>query len=390
MSEGECVVLCQDTGGLPTASSEGINKIIAMDDNVLWTASGSSRIQRWRVPQRRSDRASALVLDGDADRTAISESPVTTTFNKLASNTDSSPPLRSMQRLPTLHPPSPSPSPRIKGASALSLQDSVVSEQWLRVQGPEDESMLYGIPLRSLVRLTSPLDPYTTYTLPRSKDPEVATLYSAASIKSVPRASALRSPQRTFITPHTTPLLSSRTEDTTHQVSSARADYEEREIAADAIPLCGIPDFVIEGDHGLVRSIMLNDRIHALTVDTSGEVAIWDVVRAVCCGKFSPEEVAAASHPASTASTSGADLEGSPREALEAVRERIDGEAVVSPWSSVDTKTGVLTVHMNEKCFDAEVYADEVGFAHDRQFTDESKRECHSLSKLSIVSLCMQ
>ncbi len=36
VAEGECVVLCQDSGqGM--SSSEGINSIVAMDDNLLWT-----------------------------------------------------------------------------------------------------------------------------------------------------------------------------------------------------------------------------------------------------------------------------------------------------------------------------------------------------------------
>ncbi|KAH7906675.1 hypothetical protein BJ138DRAFT_1162084, partial [Hygrophoropsis aurantiaca] len=54
------------------------------------------------------------------------------------------------------------------------------------------------------------------------------------------------------------------------------------------------------------------------------------------------------------------------------VRERIEGEAVVAPWSSVDTKTGVLTIHVNERsCFEAEIYGDEAGFTQDRHFSDE-------------------
>jgi WD repeat-containing protein 48 len=62
-------------------------------------------------------------------------------------------------------------------------------------------------------------------------------------------------------------------------------ELEERDLAADATPLLSKPDGVIKGDHdGLVRSVMLNDRIHALTVDTSGEVKIWDAVRGVSWG----------------------------------------------------------------------------------------------------------
>ena len=218
----------------------------------------------------------------------------------------------------------------------------------------------------------------------RGRDVEVATLYSAASIKSIPRANGGRMPIVPQFRPVTTsPARSLGMEESIQQqqanmsleVNAARTAYEERELASDAVPLRAEPDEVLSGDHGLVRSLVLNDRIHALTVDTAGEVAVWNVVRGICAGKFKSEEVAAASHGGSAAggSGSGRDGERSPREVLEAVRERIEGEAVVSPWAVADTKAGVLTVHLNEKSFEAEVYADEVGFGHDKRFNDESK-----------------
>ena len=52
--------------------------------------------------------------------------------------------------------------------------------------------------------------------------------------------------------------------------------------------------------------------------------------------------------------------ERSPREAVEAVRERIKGEALVSTYGTADTKTGVLTIHLTGRSIDAEIYADEV------------------------------
>lgn len=157
-----------------------------------------------------------------------------------------------------------------------------------------------------------------------------------------------------------------------HSTNIARAKFEERELASDAVPLYNVPDDVVHGDHGLVRSIVLNDRMHALTVDISGEVAVWDLVRGLCLGRYLREDVAAASRCGSTiAGSNDSERERSPRDALEAVRERIEGEAVVVPWSSVDTKTGILTVHLNEKCFEAEIYADEAGFGPDRRFNDE-------------------
>ncbi|KAF4578770.1 hypothetical protein EYR36_000577 [Pleurotus pulmonarius] len=369
LSEGECVLVCQDQNDqMQGFTAEGINKIVAMDDNLLWTASGNSSIKRWRVPQRRAVRASFLVSDAEGDRAASDEaaSPVAT---KSPTNpaSDGATPTSGLGRHNSISP------------SLLSLS----SDHWLPQREREGESTLYGIPFESLVRLTSPNDPFTHYTASsRGRDPDVATLYSAASVMSVPRNGSSRPPYQSGARGSGSPIRSAQTVETLHPQNNARLDYEVRELAADATPLSNTPDDVIVGDHGLVRSVTLNDRMHALTVDTAGEVAVWDIVRGVCKGKFSKEDIASASHKGSGSSVSAGDRNGhraagqkerSPREALEAVRERIEGEAVVAPWSTVATKTGVLTVDMNEKCFDSEVYADEVGFAGDRHFNDESR-----------------
>jgi WD repeat-containing protein 48 len=92
-------------------------------------------------------------------------------------------------------------------------------------------------------------------------------------------------------------------------------------------------------------------------------------------GRFAREDVAAASNSGHVVNENGHEKEQSPREALETVKERIEGEAVVTPWSSTDTKTGLLTVHLDEKCFDAEIYADEAGYGPERHFNDETRSQ---------------
>ncbi|KAJ7898425.1 hypothetical protein B0H13DRAFT_2234296 [Mycena leptocephala] len=162
----------------------------------------------------------------------------------------------------------------------------------------DDGETRSGIPYASLVRLTSPNDPFPvrgTGSGARDRDAEVATLYSAASVVSVPRSG----------------------------------------------PRCRTP-----AHPGLVRALVLNDRVHAVSVDTGGEVGVWDLVRG-CCAVGLGVGVGGA----------GATEEWSPREALERVRERIEGEAVVGPWATVDTKAGVLAVHLNERSFESEIYA---------------------------------
>ncbi len=394
VSEGECIVLCQDSGsdrpGTSGSGSEGINKIVAMDDNLLWTASGSSSVRRWRVPPRRTLRAAVLSVEGAVDGPVSSPPP-------LNYRQPDSPALsKSVVRSPSLSQEnSRSSSPLASRSPRASLTPSSTSNNGNTTTDldldpeREGEETWYGIPFESLVRLTSPNDSGFGMSGPslRGHDAEIATLYSAASVRSVPRM--VRSPiQNIFAQPGSAALRSASpfrsdalrsgarlpNEDSqTLHAPRPRAAYDIREVAADAIPLRLEADEVIHGEHGLVRCMMLNDRMHALTVDTAGEVAVWDVVRGVCLGRYPCEDVAAASFCGSQKSGSlgGGDVDAqdtqrSPREALETVRERIEGEAVVPSWSSLETKTGVLTVHVSERCFEAEVYADEAGYGHER------------------------
>ena len=62
------------------------------------------------------------------------------------------------------------------------------------------------------------------------------------------------------------------------------------------------------------------------------------------------------------------------KEALDIVRERIEGESSTITWCTVDTRIGSLTVHVEEnRCFDAEVYADEVGYKGDPAFKEDQR-----------------
>ncbi|THH26331.1 hypothetical protein EUX98_g7852 [Antrodiella citrinella] len=352
VSEGECVVICQESN--ERGSNEGVSKIVAIDDNLLWTASGNSSIRRWRAPGPRSLRASAYATLGDG---ALIDSPTGSDFPSMTST--------SIKRRSLDMPPRTPPSPTRQGheprlSLTPSLSGSLVSDNLAYAQDKEGDETWYGIPFESLVRLTSPNETFSSFGMLRGRDPEIATLYSAASVMSVPRV--IRSPlQATFqnsqmqrsSSPMPGDLAFSRAEETLHPLKAARQEYLEREVAADAVPLQSTPDEVISGEHGLVRSVILNDRMHALTVDTAGVVAVWDILRGT------------------NASDRSGEVESSPREALETVRELIEGEAVVAPWATVDTKTGALTVHLSDKCFDAEIYADEAGYPTERQFNDE-------------------
>lgn len=327
ISEGECVLLCNDTdSGKPT--SDGINKIAVMDGSLLWTASGTSTLKRWNIPPPRISRPGTYLSDFESDRLPAQQ----------------------------IH------SGTLSGAPSLH---SLRSE---RLRDLEFDSKVNHLPYDYLINLVSANDPFPHFSM-RARDPEVATLYSAASVMSIPRQNLSKQPTLLVHSPAHL-VHGSRTEDTILAGNTPRARYEEREFAADAVPICSEPDFVIPGDAGLIRCIMLNDRIHALAVDTLGGVTVWDVIRGLCLGRYSSEDISSVS--VAGRSTSG-EREWSPRESLDLVRERIEGEAMISPWCMADTKAGVLTIHLIEKCFEAEVFADEVGFATDRHFNEDSK-----------------
>ncbi|KAI0094159.1 hypothetical protein BDY19DRAFT_901416 [Irpex rosettiformis] len=242
----------------------------------------------------------------------------------------------------------------------------------------EGEETWYGIPFESLVKLTSPNEGYSSFGMSRGRDPEISTLYSAASIASVPRV--MRSPlssvfYQTVNNPSTmvprsmSPIPSesiqqrSHAEETIHPLRTARA-----ESAIWRRTPCHCIAYRTKSYMGIT------DLVHALTVNTVGEVAVWDLIRGSCLGRFSKDDIIEAGMCESTKSEgSEQEVDRNPREALDAVKERIEGEAVVVSWASVDTKTGLLTVHLNERCFEAEIYADEAGFGHDRHFSDEAR-----------------
>ena len=51
--------------------------------------------------------------------------------------------------------------------------------------------------------------------------------------------------------------------------------------AARIVPIHHLPEDTIEGQHGLIKHVMLNDRRRVLTLDTAGEIVMWDILK-VC------------------------------------------------------------------------------------------------------------
>ncbi|GBC09120.1 hypothetical protein RclHR1_08610007 [Rhizophagus clarus] len=169
------------------------------------------------------------------------------------------------------------------------------------------------IPSSSLIKLTSAVTSSPTHTISLSPpitapDSEVATIYSV-------------------------PIDD-------HYIDT---DYE------DPIPVREKADHIIEGQHGLIKYVMLNNRRNILTLDNSGEVTLWDIIKCVrvkVFGKCNIDEIA----------------------------QEVNTPESIPNWCSVDTRIGALTVHLDEsKCFDAEMYADEAGLPDDIEVRDDQR-----------------
>lgn len=136
----------------------------------------------------------------------------------------------------------------------------------------------------------------------------------------------------------------------TISVASIRKDPEL--LDADIIviePIHSLPDETIEGQHGLVKHKLLNDRRRALTLDTAGDVLLWDLLHCVPVRSFGKRH-------------------------LEDVEPEINTTEAVAPWCSIDTRTGRLAVVLEEyNCFDAEMYADEIELEEPIEFREDQR-----------------
>lgn len=115
------------------------------------------------------------------------------------------------------------------------------------------------------------------------------------------------------------------------------------------IPIRGQPAETIEGQNGLIKHHMLNDRKRILTLDTAGEVVLWDLLKCAPIKSFG-------------------------RRHLDEVVPDVNTTESVANWCSVDTKTGKITVQLEENyCFDAEVYADEIDIPEKIDFREDQR-----------------
>ncbi|KAF9909186.1 hypothetical protein EC991_008946 [Linnemannia zychae] len=101
-------------------------------------------------------------------------------------------------------------------------------------------------------------------------------------------------------------------------------------------PIFEEPENVIQGEHGLIKHTVLNNRRMVVTEDKCGEIALWDLIKCVQLETFTGRK-------------------------LEEVVNELNTIESVPSWCTIDTRIGALTVHLDEgRCFDAEVYVDEI------------------------------
>lgn len=114
-------------------------------------------------------------------------------------------------------------------------------------------------------------------------------------------------------------------------------------------PMRDLPDFSIEGQNGLIKHFLLNDRRRVLTLDTAGEVMLWDLLQCAPIKSFGKRH-------------------------LEDVAPEINTTETVAHWCAVDTRTGSLTCVLEENyCFDAEMYADELHLEEAIDFREDQR-----------------
>ncbi|EPQ04074.1 WD repeat-containing protein 48 [Myotis brandtii] len=118
----------------------------------------------------------------------------------------------------------------------------------------------------------------------------------------------------------------------------ASGDYDN-DCTNPITPLCTQPDQVIKGGASIIQCHILNDKRHILTKDTNNNVAYWDVLKA-----------------SKVEDLGKVDFEDEIKKRFKMV--------YVPNWFSVDLKTGMLTITLDESdCFAAWVSAKDAGFS---------------------------
>lgn len=104
----------------------------------------------------------------------------------------------------------------------------------------------------------------------------------ARTIDSAAAASASSPEKKAKKIPFHAVLQLSATSDLLGSHSTSGKNSPEPDLEVDiglTIPVHSLPEESIEGQHGLIKCLMLNDRKRTLTQDSAGEVVLWDLLK---------------------------------------------------------------------------------------------------------------
>ncbi|GAB0138802.1 hypothetical protein EsDP_00007024 [Epichloe bromicola] len=169
----------------------------------------------------------------------------------------------------------------------------------------------------------------------------------ATNQKQIPPESILRISNTAIFPCRTTFDAESKTLDETLARRGSEVVIEHPD--PDARPVHQAPEDTIEGQFGLLKHKMLNDRRRVLTLDTAGDVLLWDLLECKPVQSFGKQH-------------------------LEDVEALVNTREAVAPWCSVDLSSGNLTVVLEPfNCFDAEIYADELKLDEPIDFREDQR-----------------
>lgn len=115
------------------------------------------------------------------------------------------------------------------------------------------------------------------------------------------------------------------------------------------LPVHALPDETIEGQHGLIKYFFLNDRKRTLTQDSAGEVVLWDLLKCIPLQSYGKRHI-------------------------DDVASEVNTTESIANWCTIDIRTGRLSVILEPgRCFDAEVYADELDLPDYSQIRDDQR-----------------
>ncbi|KAI8715705.1 hypothetical protein NCS52_01078800 [Fusarium sp. LHS14.1] len=179
---------------------------------------------------------------------------------------------------------------------------------------------------------------------PREASPPTV---NGTSKKEIPADSILRVSAAATMPSRSAPDPDSNTitENTARKGSEVVLDQPEPEVK----PIRDQPEETIEGQFGLLKHRLLNDRRRVLTLDTAGDVLLWDLIKCKPIQSFGKQH-------------------------LEDVEHLVNTVEAVAPWCSIDLSSGNLTVVLEPfNCFDAEVYADELELPDNSEFREDQR-----------------